>query len=146
MRTFPCFEARLTQAILYRYIRITLPDGIRELGSEFQAIQATFERVLIDHGLLSAAEGPNERKVTIPWVTVTHETGDVSAMLAEGDLTLSTINPNEDKPKDDTAAVLMLRVGKALFSLHRTTLFGTLAQNNRTYAFKPEMAASGGEG
>lgn len=129
-----------------RYVRITLPDGVKEKGSEFQALQARFESILIDHGLLTPGEGPNERSVTIPNSTVTHVLGDTSVDIARGNLTLSTVSVTDEKSGDDKRTVLTLTVGNAAFPLHRTTLFGTLAENERTYAFKPEIGSTNEEG
>lgn len=123
-----------------RYVRIALPDGVREPGSEFQSLQTQFEKLLIDHGLLKPGEGPNERSVTIPSASVTHVLGDTTVELARGDLTLTTVNTSSEKPDADPQAVLALTVGDATFPLHRTTLFGTLTENQHTYAFKPEIA------
>ena len=132
------------------YVRIALPDGVRDSGSEFQQLQAQFEKILIDHGLLKPGDGPNERSVTIPSVSVFHVLGEETAELAHGDLTLSTVNTSDEKPNTDPEAVLTLTVGDAAFPLHRTTVFGTLAENERTYAFKPEIvgetASGAGEG
>lgn len=75
----------------HRYVRITLPEGVRQEGSEFQLLQAQFEKILIDHGLLKPGETPNERSVTIPDTSAIHILGDAAVVLAKGDLTLSTV-------------------------------------------------------
>jgi hypothetical protein len=119
-----------------RYVRITLPEGVRQSGSEFQLLQAQFEKILIDRGMLKEGEGPNERTVTLPFATAIHVLGSTEAVLARGDLALSTVNAAE---KPDPGVVLTLTVGDAAFPLHRTTVFGTLAESDRMYAFKPEL-------
>lgn len=106
-------------------------------------LQAQFEMILINHKLLHPGERPNERAVTIPNVTVTHVVGDTITELARGDLTLMTANALDTKPGSDPLAVLTLTVGNAVFSLHRKTVFGTLADNERTYVFTPEMGEGG---
>ena len=57
-------------------------------------------------------------------------------------MALSTINTSDEKPDRDPQAVLTLTVGEAAFPLHRATVFGTLADNDRTYAFKPEFVGT----
>lgn len=130
---------------LHRYVRIILPDSVREPHSEFQSLQARFERTLIEFGLLKPSEGPNERTVTIHSVVATHVIADKSVELGRGDLTLSTLDAS-GKPGKDKRIVLTLRVGEAVFPLHRATVFGTLAENERTYVFSPEFGGSTGNG
>ena len=38
-----------------------------------------------------------------------------------------------------TTGALTLTVGKAAFTLHKTTLFGTVADNDLVYVFRPEV-------
>ena len=125
------------------YVRITLPDGVRQPGSEFQLLQAQFERLLVDRGLLKPGEGPNERSITIPDVAVYHVVGQTLIELARGDMTLSTVSTAEQKPSNAPEAVLpsvlLLTVGSNTFPLRRTTGSGTLAKSDQLYVFKPEF-------
>ncbi|THH32717.1 hypothetical protein EUX98_g1458 [Antrodiella citrinella] len=44
------------------YVKLTLPEGVKDEGSEFAQLQEQFEKVLVDHGLLKdgiAATGDN---------------------------------------------------------------------------------------
>ena len=123
-------------------MRVTLPDGVRELGSEFQSLQTQFERVLIEFGLLKPSEGPNEQSVIIPSVIATHVIGSESVEIGRGDLTLSTLDASEKNTGQDKLAALTSRIGEAVFPLHRTTVFGTLVENRYTYAFNPEIGSS----
>ncbi|GJE99673.1 hypothetical protein PsYK624_159440 [Phanerochaete sordida] len=125
------------------YVRLTLPDGVRQSHSGFQMLQAQFETILINHELLRPAERPNERSVTIPNVAVIHVVGNTSTQLASGELTLMTVSALDTQPENDSHAVLTLTIGNAVFPLHKTTVFGTLAESDRTYVFNPEIGQEG---
>lgn len=120
-------------------MKLVLPDGVREPGSEFNALQERFEKILISRGLLKEGDGPAERSVTIPSVTATHVVGKTTVELARGDLVLSTTSPTTDSRVVDPKAILLLSVGQATFPLHLSTIFGTLADDDRVYMFKPEI-------
>ncbi len=120
-----------------RYIRITLPEGVEEEGSEFSALQERFEQVLVNYGLLKAGLGgdePGGRSVVIPSTTATHILGDTIVEISRGDLTLSSLNTSSDP-----GAILTLTVGEAAFLLSKTTVFGTLADDQHAYVFRPEI-------
>ncbi len=36
----------------YRYVKITLPEGVTDEGSMLSALQEQFEQILVSHGLL----------------------------------------------------------------------------------------------
>ena len=120
-------------------MRLTLPEGVRTSHSEFQLLQAQFETILINHNLLKPGERPNERAVTIPNVTVIQVLGESTTELARGDMTLMTASALDTKPNHDSIAILTITVDDKVFSLHRKTVFGTLTENERTYAFNPEI-------
>ncbi len=59
--------------------------------------------------------------------------GEDIAILSEGTLTLVVV----PKSGEEEEPVLTLTVGKSAFALYKDTLFGTLANDSRTYVFKP---------
>lgn len=122
-----------------RYVKIVLPDGVREPDSEFNALQERFEKILISRGLLKPGDGSNERSVTIHSVTATHVVGKTTVDLAHGDMTLSTTTPETNQRVKDPKAILILSVGDAAFPLHLSTIFGTVADDEHVYVFKPEI-------
>lgn len=108
-------------------------------GSQLRGLQVRFEEMLVDKGLLKAADdsaGSATQSVTIPDVNVTHVIGDTNVELVRGDLTLSSANSAAR-----LNSVLILSVGKASFSLQKDTLFGTVADEERVYIFCPEADA-----
>lgn len=120
-------------------MKIVLPDGVLEPGSEFSALQERFEKILISRGLLKEGEGSNERSVTIHNVTATHVVGSTAVELARGDMTLSTTTPETNHRVHDPKAILILSIGEAAFPLHLGTIFGTVAGDEHVYVFKPEI-------
>ncbi|KAI0089567.1 hypothetical protein BDY19DRAFT_942922 [Irpex rosettiformis] len=118
------------------YVKLILPEGVSEAGSEFAALQERFERILINHGLLNEGEGtPPEGSVTVPSASASHVLGKTTVDLAKGDLTLASVTPSQSK---DSEPVLVLTVGEAAFPLYPTTTFGTVADDELVYVFKPE--------
>lgn len=122
---------------IFRYVKLVLPEGVSEAGSEFNALQERFEKILINRGLLSEGEGPpTQGPVTIPFATASHVLGETTVELAKGDLVLSTVAPSQSK---DPKSVLLLTVGASAFQLRPTTTFGTVADNEMVYIFTPEI-------
>ena len=61
--------------------------------------------------------------------------GEETTILSEGTLSLVLI----PQPEHSTEPVLTLTVGKAAFPLYKSTVFGTLADDSRTYVFTPDV-------
>lgn len=69
-------------------------------------------------------------------MTATHVLGTAEVELARGDLTLA---PTASSQPSAAQPVLLLTVGGAAFPLYQATTFGTVADNERVYLFKPEI-------
>ncbi|KAI0347419.1 hypothetical protein BDW22DRAFT_1351848 [Trametopsis cervina] len=119
------------------YVKLVLPEGVQEPNTEFSALQERFEKLLINRGLLTEGDNmPAKDSVSIPAVKATHVLGETTVQLAHGKLSLSTVAP---RPSDGPQPILILTVDEAVFPLHKTTLFGTVAGNERVYLFQPEI-------
>ncbi|KAI9059863.1 hypothetical protein FKP32DRAFT_1595878 [Trametes sanguinea] len=132
------------------YIKLTLPEGVTEDGSRLSELQTRFEEILIEHGLLQPAEEASTRKrikdaihfqtpdplVAIPGIVAAQVLGEETTVLSEGTLRLDVIPQQEG---DEVKPLLTLTVGAATFPLFKTTTFGTLADDSRTYVFTPEV-------
>lgn len=88
--------------------------------------------------------------VTIPNTIVKHVLGDSDILLAEADLNLFVL-PTPSEPSShaqaeakDEEPIMTLTVGKAAFPLFRTTLFGTLADDETAYIFSPPITEAEG--
>ncbi|KAI1793750.1 hypothetical protein LXA43DRAFT_1081303 [Ganoderma leucocontextum] len=145
------------------FVKITLPEGVEEDASRLSALQTKFEQVLIAHGLLQPGGndpsmglvrmylvfgthhsslfwfslgwlgGTEESLVNIPRCIAAQILGEEIAILSEGTLSLVVVPKSEMEDE----AVLTLTVGKSAFPLYKNTLFGTLADDSRTYVFNP---------
>ena len=123
--------------LAFRYVKLVLPDGVIEAGSEFSALQERFEEILVGRGLLNEGEStPPAELITIHSAVASHVLGETEVDLARGDLTLSSVAPAH---LTDSTPVLVLTVGHAAFPLHPTTIFGTIADDELVYVFKPEV-------
>jgi len=109
----------------------------------------------------SDAEIPS---VAIPDTKTYHVLGSTDVELASGELRLfehrdpieteaSNIAADVEKEADgegrvlnkaDEAPILTLQVGKAAWHLHRTTVFGTIADDETVYVFSPPLGKHGG--
>ena len=76
--------------------------------------------------------GTEESLVNIPWCIAAQLLGEEIAILSEGMLSLVVV-PKSEKEEEP---VLTLTVGKSAFPLYKNTVFGTLANDSRTYVFK----------
>ena len=125
-----------------RFIRMTLPDGIKQEDSELRRRQKQFEEILVANDLLKAGEdAPAQaaQSVTIPAVSAFHVMDGKSIEIARGTLILARASRDVLSPSEGNAdVVLTLSVGGRVFILRRTTLFGTLADDERSYVFQPE--------
>ncbi|PIL34559.1 hypothetical protein GSI_03337 [Ganoderma sinense ZZ0214-1] len=148
-----------------RFVKITLPEGVEEDDSRLSALQTKFEQVLIAHGLLQpgrsdpgkpedeeagagghhaaqhtaialgdGTRGP-EPLVTIPRCVAAQVLGEEIVILSEG--TLSVVVVPDLKSGEEEEPVLTLTVGESAFLLYKNAAFGTLANDSRTYVFKP---------
>ncbi|KAJ8454434.1 hypothetical protein ONZ51_g13026 [Trametes cubensis] len=134
------------------YVKLSLPEGVKEDGSQLSELQTKFEEILVEHGLLQPAEEASARSrikaaiasssnpdslVSIPGAVVAQILGEEKTILSEGRLSLDVI----PQPATDDAVqpLLTLTVGHATFPLYKTTVFGTLADDSRTYLFQPEV-------
>ncbi|KAL1943550.1 hypothetical protein VTO73DRAFT_3995 [Trametes versicolor] len=132
------------------YVKLGLPEGVTEDGSRLSELQTRFEEILIEHGLLQPAEESSARQkikdaisskntaslVTIPGAVAAQVLGQETTILSEGALSLAVI-PRTDG--ESVEPLLTLAVGKAAFPLFKTTTFGTLADDSRTYLFTPQV-------
>ena len=73
--------------------------------------------------------------VDIPGCVAAQVLGEETTVLSEGTLSL-VVMPKSDK---EAEPVLTLVVGKSAFPLYKSTVFGTLANDSRTYVFTPEV-------
>ena len=73
--------------------------------------------------------------VDIPGCVAAQVLGEETTILSEGTLSL-VVMPKSDK---EAEPVLTLVVGKSAFPLCKSTIFGTLANDSRTYVFTPEV-------
>ncbi|KAI0773132.1 senescence-associated protein-domain-containing protein [Trametes elegans] len=132
------------------YVKLTLPEGVLEDGSRLSELQTKFEEVLIEHGFLQPAEESRlyticlsqttKSLVSIPGVIAAQVVGDETSVLSEGTLSLDVIR-QQSVEGQKAGPLLTLTVGTAAFPLYKTTTFGTLAENSRTYLFTPESSA-----
>ena len=83
----------------------------------------------------ACSDSEDQPLVTIPGVLAAQVLGEQTTILSEGTLSL-VLMPQSDH---STEPVLTLTVGKAAFTLHKTTLFGTVADNDLVYVFRPEV-------
>ncbi|KAI0643364.1 hypothetical protein C8Q79DRAFT_978510 [Trametes meyenii] len=133
------------------YVKLSLPEGVAEDGSRLSELQTRFEEVLVERGFLQPAEEDRsaqqrikdaissqslEALVTIPGVIAAQVLGEETSVLSEGPLSLVMLSKQED---EDENPLLTLTVGKAAFPLYKTTTFGTLADDSRTYLFVPQV-------
>ncbi|OSC98110.1 hypothetical protein PYCCODRAFT_1418346 [Trametes coccinea BRFM310] len=133
------------------YVELTLPEGVIEDGSRLSEMQTKFEEILIEHGMLQpAAEEASTRNrikdaiqrqctdpiVALPGVVAAHVLGEETTVLSEGTLRFDVIPQQEG---DEVKPFLALTVGAATFPLFRSTTFGTLAGDLRTYVFTLEV-------
>ncbi|KAH9850995.1 hypothetical protein C2E23DRAFT_887020 [Lenzites betulinus] len=132
------------------YVKLSLPEGVTEDGSRFSELQTRFEEILIEHGLLQPAEESSARQrikdaiasrstdslVTIPGAVAAQVLGEETTILSEGTLSLVVIPTTEGTGAEP---LVTLTVGHAAFPLHKTTTFGTLADDSRTYLFTPQV-------
>ena len=44
-----------------RYVKLSLPEGVKEDGSQLSELQTKFEEILVEHGLLQPAEEASAR-------------------------------------------------------------------------------------
>ena len=77
----------------------------------------------------------SESLVDIPVCVAAQVLGEETTILSEGTLSL-VVMPKSDK---EAEPVLTLVVGKSAFPLYKSTVFGTLANDSRTYVFTPEV-------
>ncbi len=75
--------------------------------------------------------------VTIPGAVAAQVLGQETAVLSEGTLSLAVISQRTQG--ENVEPLLTLTVGKAAFPLFKTTAFGTLADDSRTYLFTPQV-------
>ncbi|CDO76654.1 hypothetical protein BN946_scf184986.g7 [Trametes cinnabarina] len=132
------------------YVKLTLPEGVMEDGSQLSELQTRFEEILIAHGMLQPAEEASARKrikdaiasqdsdplVSIPSVIAAQVLGEETTVLSEGTLRLDVIPQQEGT---EIRPLLTLSVGSASFPLFKSTTFGTLTDDSRTYLFTPEV-------
>ncbi len=81
------------------------------------------------------SESGDQPLITIPGALAAQVLGEETTVLSEGTLSL-ILMPKSDHSNDP---VLTLTVGKAAFPLYKSTVFGTLADDSRTYVFTPEV-------
>ncbi|OJT03973.1 hypothetical protein TRAPUB_5302 [Trametes pubescens] len=138
-------------AFFTRYVKLGLPEGVTEDGSRLSELQTRFEEILIEHGLLQPAEESSARQrikdaissqstaslVTIPGAVAAQVLGQETTVLSEGTLSLAVISQRTQG--ENVEPLLTLTVGKAAFPLFKTTAFGTLADDSRTYLFTPQV-------
>lgn len=74
--------------------------------------------------------------VTIPGAVAAQVLGQETTILSEGALSLAVISRTDG---ESVEPLLTLTVGKAAFPLFKTTTFGTLADDSRTYLFTPQV-------
>ncbi|KAI0824434.1 hypothetical protein BC628DRAFT_1322728 [Trametes gibbosa] len=132
------------------YVKLSLPEGVTEDGSRFSELQTKFEEILIEHGLLQPAQESSGRErikaamsslsahplVSIPGAVAAQLLGEETTILSHGTLSLVVIPNIADT---DLGPLLTLTVGQAAFPLLKTTTFGTLADDSRTYLFTPQV-------
>lgn len=85
--------------------------------------------------------------LTIPSTVVKHVLGDSDIHLADGDLNIylhSSPEATVDPEQRDKLPIMTLSVGKAAFPLFRSTLFGTLADDETAYVFSPPIIEAEG--
>ncbi|KAI0738201.1 hypothetical protein C8Q80DRAFT_1347854, partial [Daedaleopsis nitida] len=127
------------------FVKVTLPEGVMEDGSRLSELQTKFEELLIEHELLqpAAGEGTAERikkainsepLVTIPGTVAAQVLGEETTILSEGLLSLVLMPKSEED-----GPLLTLTVGKSAFPLYKSTTFGTLDGDSRTYLFTPDV-------
>ncbi|KAH9913806.1 uncharacterized protein BXZ73DRAFT_55352 [Epithele typhae] len=158
------FEPRIEGGAPGGFVKILLPEAVTEDGSRLSALQERFEEILIEHGLLQPAEdvegtgGGGEHKgvkeklkaaihvedseelVTIPDAIAAQILGERTEVLSAGTLALLLMPlPERDQ---EGQPVLTLVVGTSAFPLYCDTAFGTLADDSRTYVFKPQTAGT----
>ncbi|OSC97157.1 hypothetical protein PYCCODRAFT_1448146 [Trametes coccinea BRFM310] len=130
---------------------LILPEGVIEEGSRISEMQTRFEEVLIEHGMLqpAAEEASTRNRIkdaihdkcadpleALPCVFAAHVLGKGTTVLSEGTLHLDVIRQQEG---DEVKPLLTLTVCAATFPLFKSTTFGTLAGESRTYVFTPEV-------
>ncbi|KAL7278248.1 hypothetical protein ACG7TL_008224 [Trametes sanguinea] len=101
-------------------------------------MQTRFKEILIEHahaitGLISQTADPI---IALPGVVAAHVLGEETTVLSEGTLRFDVIPQQEG---DEVKPLLTLTVGAATFPLFRSTTFGTLAGDSRTYVFTLEV-------
>ncbi|KAI0329468.1 hypothetical protein GY45DRAFT_862146 [Cubamyces sp. BRFM 1775] len=133
------------------YVKLSLPGGVKEDGSRLSELQTKFEEILVERGLLqpsgessarsrikaAIASQTAESLVSIPGVVVAQILGEETTVLSQGRLSLDVIP--QPAAGDAAQPLLTLTVGHATFPLYKTTVFGTLADDSRTYLFQPEV-------
>ena len=85
--------------------------------------------------------------LTIPYTVAMHVLGDSEVQFAEGDLNLYLHSSHEgpvDLGQKDKLPIITLSIGKAAFPLFRSTLFGTLADDETAYVFSPPIMEAEG--
>lgn len=76
--------------------------------------------------------------LTIPDTYAYHVVGHTPVPLAHGDLSVVLASMSNPIATEKTP-VLMLTVGRAAFQLYSSTVFGTLASDERVYLFQPDV-------
>ncbi|KAH9895700.1 senescence-associated protein-domain-containing protein [Cubamyces lactineus] len=127
------------------YVKMSLPEGVKEDGSQLSELQTKFEEILVERGILQASGESSARSrikaaiaspkveslVSIPGAVAAQILGEETTVLSEGILSLDVIP--QPAAGDATQPLLTLTVGHATFPLYKTTSDTDLAELQNTF-------------